>query len=108
MESILLIRYSALGDVVLATSVLEPLRRAHPRARVEWVTSPAYAPLLEGLPGVAAVHPLGRGGVRAALALARALRGRFEAHRSLARVTLPLWLWVSVSGVVVYWMLYRL
>jgi uncharacterized membrane protein YozB (DUF420 family) len=40
--------------------------------------------------------------------LRRALRGRFEAHRSLARITLPLWLWVSVSGVVVYWMLYRL
>jgi len=40
--------------------------------------------------------------------LARALRGRFEAHRSLARTTLPLWLWVSLSGVVVYWMLYRL
>ena len=40
--------------------------------------------------------------------LARALRGRFEAHRALARITLPLWLWVSVSGVVVYWMLYRL
>lgn len=40
--------------------------------------------------------------------LARALRGRFEAHRALARITLPLWLWVSSSGVVVYWMLYRL
>jgi uncharacterized membrane protein YozB (DUF420 family) len=40
--------------------------------------------------------------------VARALRGRYEAHRSLARYTLPLWLWVSVSGVVVYWMLYRL
>ncbi len=40
--------------------------------------------------------------------VARALRGRFEAHRSLARYTLPLWLFVSVSGVVVYWMLYRL
>ena len=40
--------------------------------------------------------------------LTRALRGRFEAHRALARYTLPLWLWVSVSGVVVYWMLYRL
>ena len=40
--------------------------------------------------------------------LRRALRGRFEAHRALARVTAPLWLWVSVSGVVVYWMLYRL
>ena len=40
--------------------------------------------------------------------LARALRGRFEAHRALARWTLPLWLWVSASGVVVYWMLYRI
>jgi uncharacterized membrane protein YozB (DUF420 family) len=42
------------------------------------------------------------------LTLVRALRGRFEAHRQIARYTLPLWLWVSVSGVVVYWMLYRL
>ena len=40
--------------------------------------------------------------------LTRALRGRFSAHRSVARYTLPTWLWVSVSGVVVYWMLYRL
>jgi putative membrane protein len=38
----------------------------------------------------------------------RALRGRFDRHRAIARYTLPLWLWVSVSGVVVYWMLYRL
>ncbi len=37
--------------------------------------------------------------------LRRALRGRFAAHRAIARVTLPLWGWVSVSGVVVYWML---
>jgi uncharacterized membrane protein YozB (DUF420 family) len=40
--------------------------------------------------------------------VSRALRGRFDAHRSIARYTFPLWLWVSVSGVVVYWMLYRL
>jgi uncharacterized membrane protein YozB (DUF420 family) len=40
--------------------------------------------------------------------MARALRGRFEAHRAIARYTLPVWIWVSVSGVVVYWMLYRL
>ena len=39
--------------------------------------------------------------------MARALAGHFEAHRRLARFTLPLWLYVSVSGVVVYWMLYR-
>jgi len=42
------------------------------------------------------------------LTVARALKGRFEAHRRIARVTLPLWGWVSVSGVAVYWMLYRL
>jgi len=38
----------------------------------------------------------------------RALRGRFPAHRAIARVTLPLWAYVSVTGVIVYWMLYRL
>jgi uncharacterized membrane protein YozB (DUF420 family) len=38
---------------------------------------------------------------------ARALRGRFAAHRALARWTLPLWLFVSVTGVVVYFMLYH-
>jgi putative membrane protein len=37
-----------------------------------------------------------------------ARRGRFETHRRLARVTLPLWLYVSVTGVVVYVMLYRM
>ena len=37
----------------------------------------------------------------------RALRGDFPAHRRLARVTLPLWAYVSVTGVVIYWMLYR-
>jgi uncharacterized membrane protein YozB (DUF420 family) len=38
----------------------------------------------------------------------RALRGRLEAHRRVARWTLPLWGYVSVTGVVIYWMLYRL
>ncbi|HTS03032.1 MAG TPA: DUF420 domain-containing protein [Thermoanaerobaculia bacterium] len=37
-----------------------------------------------------------------------ASRGRFEKHRRLARWTLPLWLYVSVTGVVVYVMLYRM
>ncbi len=40
--------------------------------------------------------------------LRRGLGGRFEAHRRLARYTAPRWLWVSISGVAVYWMLYRL
>jgi len=38
----------------------------------------------------------------------RALRGRFERHRAIARWTLPIWLYVSVTGVVIYWMLYRM
>ncbi len=38
----------------------------------------------------------------------RAWKGRFDRHRRLARITLPLWLYVSVTGVVVYLMLYRL
>ncbi len=40
--------------------------------------------------------------------LTRALQRRFEAHRRLARITFPLWAYVSVTGVVVYWMLYRM
>lgn len=39
--------------------------------------------------------------------LYRALRHRFEAHKRLARWTLPLWLYVSLTGVLVYWMLYH-
>jgi uncharacterized membrane protein YozB (DUF420 family) len=38
----------------------------------------------------------------------RARRGRFDRHRAIARVTLPLWAYVSVTGVIVYWMLYRM
>jgi putative membrane protein len=40
--------------------------------------------------------------------LSRALSARFDRHRSIARVTLPIWMYVSVTGVIVYWMLYRL
>jgi putative membrane protein len=39
--------------------------------------------------------------------LYRAWRERFDLHRRIARWTLPLWLYVSVTGVAVYWMLYH-
>jgi uncharacterized membrane protein YozB (DUF420 family) len=42
------------------------------------------------------------------ITLYRALRQRFDRHRKIARWTLPIWLYVSVTGVVVYWMLYHL
>lgn len=38
--------------------------------------------------------------------LLRALRGRFAQHRRIARWTLPIWLYVSVTGVMIYLMLY--
>ena len=38
--------------------------------------------------------------------LARAWRGHFDRHARLARWTLPIWLYVSVTGVIVYLMLY--
>ncbi len=42
------------------------------------------------------------------ITLSRAIRAKFDAHRRIARWTLPIWLYVSVTGVVVYWMLYWL
>ncbi len=46
--------------------------------------------------------------VLASITLFKALRERFEAHRRIARWTLPIWLYVSVTGVAIYWMLYHL
>lgn len=41
------------------------------------------------------------------ITLSRALRRRFDRHRAIARWTYPLWLYVSVTGVVIYLMLYQ-
>jgi uncharacterized membrane protein YozB (DUF420 family) len=40
--------------------------------------------------------------------LYRALKGRFDDHRRLARLVYPVWLYVSVTGVIVYLMLYQI
>jgi protein SCO1/2/putative membrane protein len=45
--------------------------------------------------------------VLAIITLRRALRGDFKGHRQIARWTFPIWLYVSVTGVIVYLMLYR-
>jgi len=49
----------------------------------------------------AAVLPL------AIVTLSRGLRARFASHRAIARWTLPIWLYVSVTGVIVYVLLYQ-
>jgi uncharacterized membrane protein YozB (DUF420 family) len=42
------------------------------------------------------------------ITLMRGLRARFDRHVAIARWTLPIWLYVSVTGVIVYLMLYQL
>jgi uncharacterized membrane protein YozB (DUF420 family) len=46
--------------------------------------------------------------VMAIITLRRGLGGKYDLHRKIARWTLPVWLYVSVTGVVVYAMLYHL
>jgi uncharacterized membrane protein YozB (DUF420 family) len=42
------------------------------------------------------------------ITVSRGLSARYDKHRRIARVTLPLWLYVSVTGVIVYLMLYQM
>jgi uncharacterized membrane protein YozB (DUF420 family) len=44
--------------------------------------------------------------VLAIITLTRGLKGRIASHRAIAKWTLPIWLYVSVTGVIVYLMLY--
>jgi len=73
MKSILVIRYSALGDVVLATSIIPGLRARYPGVRIEWLTSEGFVGLLEG----AADRVIGFSRAARSLAL-EAVKGRFD------------------------------
>lgn len=46
--------------------------------------------------------------ILAVITVWRAYKKRFDRHKALARWTLPIWLYVSITGVVVYWMLYQM
>jgi len=46
--------------------------------------------------------------IGAVITISYALRDNRTKHRKWARRTFPIWLYVSITGVVVYWMLYRL
>ena len=67
-----------------------------------WVR-PVYFGILLTHTALAAIVPF-----LALVTIYRALRGQYERHRRIARVTLPIWLYVSVTGVVIYVMLYHL
>ena len=66
-----------------------------------WIRS-VYFALLISHTILAALVP-----ILALLTLSRALRQQFDRHRTLARWTLPVWLYVSITGVVIYWLLYH-
>lgn len=66
-----------------------------------WIR-PVYFSMLLSHTVLAAAVP-----ILAMMTLYRALNNQFEQHVSIARWTLPIWLYVSVTGVVIYWLLYH-
>lgn len=66
------------------------------------IVRPVYFAILISHVVLATVVP-----VLAIAMFALAIRGRFETHRRVGRVALPIWLYVSVTGVVIYLMVYH-
>jgi uncharacterized membrane protein YozB (DUF420 family) len=66
------------------------------------ISRPIYFTILISHTILAAVTP-----VLAIISLNRGLSRRFDKHRKIARWTFPIWLYVSVTGVLVYMMLYQ-
>ncbi len=67
-----------------------------------WIRTIYFAVLIPHIILAALILPL------ALITLYFALRKQFTKHRRIARWTLPIWLYVSVTGIIVYWMLYHL
>jgi putative membrane protein len=78
------------------------LAGSQPFAGQGWVRAVYYPMLVSHIVLAAAIVPL------ALTTVYRALQGNFARHVRIARWTLPIWLYVSVTGVLVYWMLHRL
>lgn len=67
-----------------------------------WIRPVYYTILISHTVLAAAIVPL------ALVTVSRGLAGRYDRHVRIARWTLPLWFYVSATGVLVYWILYRL
>jgi lipopolysaccharide heptosyltransferase I len=105
-QRILIVKPSALGDIVQALPALSALRDSFPEARISWLVCPEFAPLLEGHPYLEEVIHFDRkrlsqawrdaGGRRVMRGLIRDLRSRrFDASfdfQGLLRSALPGWL----------------
>lgn len=73
-----------------------------PFAGQGWIRYVYFSILISHTVLAAAIVPL------AIVTLARGLTGRFEKHRRIAVWTFPIWVYVSITGVVIYLMLYQL
>lgn len=69
--------------------------------RTGWVRTVYFSILITHVLLAAAILPM------AIVTVYRAWNKKFESHKRLARWTLPIWLYVSVTGVIIYWMLYH-
>ena len=82
------------------------MQQEHGTAHTKFVDPAWFRPiylaiLFTHLIGAIAIVPL------VLMTVSRAFKERFEAHKVVARWTLPIWLYVSVTGVVIYVLLYR-
>ncbi|HUR41178.1 MAG TPA: glycosyltransferase family 9 protein, partial [Verrucomicrobiae bacterium] len=77
---ILIVRLSAMGDLVFATSLLDGLRRRWPGAWIAWLAHTSFAPLLQGDPRLNEVIALPRSALRSPAALWR-LRRELKSRR---------------------------
>jgi len=74
---------------------------SRPFAGAGWIRPVYFVLLVSHIVLAATIVPL------ALTTIFRALTGQLSRHRRIARWTLPIWLYVSVTGVLVYWMLHR-
>ena len=99
-RALMLSAFAASTLFLISYGVYHASRLHQEFAGPDWMRPPYYAMLVTHVVLAAALVPL------ALITLYRALRGDFARHRRLARWTLPVWLYVSVTGVLVYLILY--
>jgi lipopolysaccharide heptosyltransferase I len=85
VRSLLIVRLSAIGDVVHTLPALELLRAALPRRKIGWAVEAEAAPLLEGHPALDAVHVIDRRALGRARGRTRALRSCLSLLRGIER-----------------------
>ena len=83
------------------------MQQSYGAAHTRFVNPASFRPiyltiLFTHLIGAFAIVPL------VLMTVSRAFKERFEAHKAIARWTLPIWLYVSVTGVVIYLLLYQI